>query len=163
MINYLRIDERGVHGQTVVTWSKILDVNCILLVSDEVFNNPMLKKICENSGFGLDVIVFDTDTAIRRIKEVITSKRKYMVITKDFLTMSRIVKSEVDSKLPSLINVGPVTKKGDRKSIIKGIYLDDREIQFCEEMEKSLRTIEFQLLPESEKLSFKNYKKQRER
>ena len=42
-IRLARIDDRLIHGQVTTAWSKQMDINRILVISDEAANNPMRK------------------------------------------------------------------------------------------------------------------------
>jgi PTS system mannose-specific IIB component len=44
MIKLLRLDERLIHGQIAIKWSRHLSVNRILVLNDEAANNDLIKK-----------------------------------------------------------------------------------------------------------------------
>ncbi|MCB6322898.1 PTS sugar transporter subunit IIB, partial [Bacteroides thetaiotaomicron] len=41
MIKMLRIDERLIHGQVAVVWSKALSITHIIVANDDVVNNEL--------------------------------------------------------------------------------------------------------------------------
>lgn len=44
MISMVRLDERLIHGQVAIKWSRHLDVDRIVVVSDEAAANPVVQK-----------------------------------------------------------------------------------------------------------------------
>ena len=40
-----RIDNRLIHGQVGVTWTKTLGANLLMVANDEVANDPMQQKL----------------------------------------------------------------------------------------------------------------------
>jgi len=151
---FYRVDERAVHGQTVVAWSKVYPVDGIILVSDHIAGDTLLRKIYSNAAFGTPVHVFDEKTAARKLVEAENSAKKYMVIAQDVSTFSNLI--EAGSITPEKINIGPMAKKDDRKSVTMGIYLNEAEMSICKKINDLNIDIEFQLLPESDAKKFKN-------
>ena len=43
MISLVRIDDRLIHGQVAVVWTKHLGVNRILVANDQIVNNEVQK------------------------------------------------------------------------------------------------------------------------
>lgn len=46
MISLVRIDDRLIHGQVAVVWTKHLGVNRILVANDQIVNNEVQKCRC---------------------------------------------------------------------------------------------------------------------
>ena len=44
---FTRVDDRAIHGQTVTLWSKIYQNSGILLIDDEISNDPMMRRILQ--------------------------------------------------------------------------------------------------------------------
>lgn len=43
MIKMVRLDERMIHGQIAIKWSRHLDVNRIIVADDDAANNPVIQ------------------------------------------------------------------------------------------------------------------------
>jgi len=43
MIKALHLDDRLIHGQVAISWTRFLDANVLLVINDEVVNNPTRK------------------------------------------------------------------------------------------------------------------------
>ena len=44
MIKMVRLDERMIHGQIAIKWSRHLDVNRIIVADDDAANNPVIQQ-----------------------------------------------------------------------------------------------------------------------
>ncbi len=42
---YVRVDDRLIHGQTIMAWCPTLSIKEIIAIDDESAKNPMLKSI----------------------------------------------------------------------------------------------------------------------
>ncbi len=155
-IVFYRIDERAIHGQTVVSWSRIIKIDGIILVSNEIANNPMLKNIYSRAAFNLPVHIFDKESALKKLPEAERSKRKYMLIAQEPIILKELIEEKIIS--PNKINVGPLGKKDLRKSLVMGIYANDEEIEAFRSIAIQNIEIEFQLLPGSNLRRFTDLK-----
>lgn len=61
-----RIDNRLIHGQAGVTWTKTLGANLLLVANDAVANGPMQQKLmtvtAKSSGAGARFFFFREDS-----------------------------------------------------------------------------------------------------
>lgn len=61
-----RIDNRLIHGQVGVTWTKTLGANLLLVANDAVANDPMQQKLmavtAKSSGDGARFFFFREDS-----------------------------------------------------------------------------------------------------
>ena len=61
-----RIDNRLIHGQVGVTWTKTLGANLLLVANDAVANGPMQQKLmtvtAKSSGAGARFFFFREDS-----------------------------------------------------------------------------------------------------
>ena len=44
MIKALHLDDRLIHGQVAISWTRFLDANVLLVINDEIMKNEMRKK-----------------------------------------------------------------------------------------------------------------------
>ena len=44
MINHIRLDERLIHGQVAIKWSRHTGVNRIIVANDDAAKNPIIQK-----------------------------------------------------------------------------------------------------------------------
>jgi mannose/fructose/N-acetylgalactosamine-specific phosphotransferase system component IIB len=151
MIVFARIDDRVIHGQTMVTWLAEYPCDGIVIVDDELAGNSVMAEIYKCAvPPSIKVHVFDLDTAVRRMSEVEVSQKKYILVFKTVLTFEKMVES---CKLPiTQVNVGPSSKRPDTVEIVPTISLDVKEIEAYKNIAKAGIKIYFQIIPSVKKV-----------
>ena len=151
MIVFARIDDRVIHGQTMVTWLAEYPCDGIVIIDDELAGNPVMAEIYKNAvPSSISVFVFDLETAIRRISEVENSQKKYILVFKSVLTFEKMVGS---CKLPiTQVNVGPNSKRPNTIEIVPTIALDEKEIEAYKNVARTGIKIYFQIIPSIKKV-----------
>ena len=151
MIVFTRIDDRVIHGQTMVTWLAEYPCDGIVIIDDELAGNPVMAEIYKCAvPSSIKVHVFDLDTAVRRISEVEVSQKKYILVFKSVLTFEKMVSL---CKMPiTQVNVGPNSKRPDTIEIVPTIALDEQEIEAYKKVAKAGIKIYFQIIPSIKKV-----------
>jgi PTS system mannose-specific IIB component len=151
MVVFTRIDDRVIHGQTMVTWLAEYPCDGIVIIDDELAGNPVMADIYKCAvPSSIKVHVFDLDTAVRRMSEVEVSQKKYILVFKTVLTFEKLIGS---CKLPiTQVNVGPCSKRPDTVEIVPTISLDAREIEAYKNVAKTGIKIYFQIIPSVKKV-----------
>ena len=111
MIVHMRIDNRLIHGQVAVSWVGAIGANRLLVVNDEVADDPIQKVMLPAAARGVKTLVLSIDEAVEFLKNAPENDR-IMIIAKfpsDALTLLE------KGVVPKEINVGnqaplPVTK-----------------------------------------------------
>lgn len=81
MIKQLRLDERLIHGQITTQWSKLLDVDTIVVANDKAANDEMTKQILlMTSPAGKKVAVRTVERAIKLLSDPRSEKMKVLLI-----------------------------------------------------------------------------------
>lgn len=149
--NYIRIDDRLIHGQIVARWSKHLNINNIIAIDDKTASNPMLKSImtmsvpkqykatiCTMSEFQ----DFVEELSVKDENNLIIMRFPYLIedaLKKDF---------DIDS-----INIGNVSKRdNESKEVIPNIYISKKDIEVIEKFHSENVQVFFQLVPDSQKI-----------
>lgn len=121
----IRIDDRLIHGQVALGWSRSKGINCILAVDDATAANALqcsLLKLATPPGV-VSYIVGE-----KKAKELIDSgkleKKRVMLLVKGVDTLSHLKASGVEIKE---VNVGNLRTKGGRK-LLEIVHCSDHEI-----------------------------------
>ncbi|MFB6469021.1 PTS sugar transporter subunit IIB [Cytobacillus sp. Hz8] len=131
MIKLMRIDERLIHGQVAVVWSKQLDVNRIIVADDDVVKNEtqmMALKMAVPSNIKATIV--EVDKAIALINDPRAAALKIFVIVSNPKTAYRLA-NEVEA-IPA-INIGNFGRmssvKGDeqKEKIGNNFYVDSED------------------------------------
>lgn len=122
-----RVDERLIHGQVVVGWGRRLEVESLIVVSDDLAASPREQEIYRTGlPRGLEADFWSVDTAATRLPEAMDSDARILVLTPDLATMWRLATAGVPIHE---VNVGGLHAASGRESVLPYVYLapDDRE------------------------------------
>lgn len=159
MIKMLRIDERLIHGQVAVVWSKVLKVTHIVLINDEVAKNKMQKMALKMAvPSGIKFAAKDIEGGVKLLNDPRAEKMQIMVVVSnpwDALAVAEKIKNI------ELINVGnygllPKKDKKPRKEIATCVRVNEDEIAILKNIAKLNVPFEAQLTPDSTKKDMNN-------
>ena len=81
MIQLVRVDYRLLHGQVAVSWTADLGIDCILLVSDTLLDDPIrVTSVKLAKPTGVKVVAKNIEDSIKAIKSGVTDKYKLLVV-----------------------------------------------------------------------------------
>lgn len=156
-VSFVRIDDRVLHGQIVTRWTKLKPCKGILIVDDEIVNDPFLKKIFLNSApTGVKVGIYDVKEGKEKINKAQTVSNGYFVICKTPRTLVNLKKIGAD--FGQTVNVGPMSARPDTLTIGRNCSLTDDEIAAFQELSDMGISIEFQLIPDNAATSWSTMK-----
>ncbi len=151
MIVFTRVDDRVIHGQTMVRWLSDYPCDGIIIVDDGLAGNTVMAQIYKNSvPSNLRVHIFNIETALQKLPEADMSERKYIVIFKTILTFDDLVKKGLN--LIHEINVGPSSKRPNTREIVPTISLDHDEINAYKRISMIGIKAYFQIVPSAKKV-----------
>ena len=115
MIKEVRLDDRLIHGQVAVSWTRALDLDVLLVVNDQIVNDPMRKnalKLGVPAGvkYGLN--------------SPESQKYKIMVLVNNPIDAARVMKGIQGVKR---LTIGGVRK--DAPYITESLNLDKEDIE----------------------------------
>lgn len=156
---YVRVDDRLIHGQTIMAWCPTLSIKEIIAIDDESAKNPMLKSIMT---MGVP--------SVYKTHIVTTAEAKEML--KKESSCNRLVIVKLPSKLPTieeeianaeLIVLGNIAKRDDTIHKISGatgiFYLSDNDVKIIDSLVSKGIEVCFQQLPTTAKTSWDSFKK----
>ncbi|WP_228343703.1 PTS sugar transporter subunit IIB, partial [Streptococcus pneumoniae] len=74
-IEFVRIDDRLVHGQVVTTWLKKYDIEQVIIVNDRISEDKTRQSILKISApVGLKIVFF----SVKRFVEVLNPNHSYL-------------------------------------------------------------------------------------
>lgn len=156
---YVRVDDRLIHGQTVVAWCPTLNIGEIIAIDDASAKNPMLKSIMTMgvpSTYKTHIVTTEEAKAMLS-KE---SDKNRLVIVKFPIKLEEI-KDEI-SKCEFII-LGNIAKRADTNHKLSGstgiFYLSDNDLEIIDKLVASGLEVNFQQLPSSNKTSWEAFKK----
>jgi PTS system mannose-specific IIB component len=141
----VRVDDRLVHGQTVVAWVRHTPVDTLLVVDDATASNPILQKILKSAAPGFNVIVVSIADAISKLKggEI---PGKIMVIVRSPTIALPLWDANIDH-WPKELNVGALGGKPGARQLDSHTYLLPGEIEAIEQLSQKGVRVYFQMVP----------------
>jgi len=149
-ISFVRIDDRGIHGQLITRWAKELPCDGIVAIDDAVAADPLLSSVMKGAVQDLKVWLFDTATAIEKLPKVIASENRYFVIGKSPVTLQRLEAAGISLKNANgKINVGPMSARADTTTIGPNQSVNADEIAAFDWLVQRGHHVEFRLVPDA--------------
>lgn len=156
---YVRVDDRLIHGQTIVAWCPTLSIKEIIAIDDESAKNPMLKSI----------MTMGVPSSYKT--HIVTTEEAKQILAQES-SCNRLVIVRSPSKLPDieevianteLIMLGNIAKREDTIHKVGGatgiFYLSDNDVTILDRLASKGIGICFQQLPNTAKTSWESFKK----
>ncbi|MBF4692521.1 PTS system mannose/fructose/N-acetylgalactosamine-transporter subunit IIB [Fusibacter ferrireducens] len=154
MIEMLRVDERLIHGQVAVSWTKVLNITHIILINNEVVQNEMQKMTLKMAvPNNVKFLIKDVPSGINLLNDPRTESIRLLVVVSnpsDALEISKNVKA---IKLVNLGNYGLFpSKDGHPKTeLATCVKVTEDEFQILKSIDALGFKIEAQLTPDANK------------
>ncbi|MGB4658767.1 MAG: PTS sugar transporter subunit IIB [Mobilitalea sp.] len=156
---YIRVDDRLIHGQTIVAWCPTLSIKEIIAIDDESAKNPVLKSIMTMgvpSNYKTHIVT--TEEAKNLLAQESNVNR--LVIVK-FPGKLEDLKEEIE--MVEMVMLGNLAKRDDTIHKVGGatgiFYLSDHDISIIDNVAMKGTTVCFQQLPSTTKVSWETFKK----
>lgn len=122
-----RIDNRLVHGQVGVTWTKTLGANLLLVADDVAANDTMQQTLMEmtakSSGAGIRFFTLDFTAEI--IGNAAPDQKIFIVAR-----TPKSVRTLVEKGVPiKEVNVGNMHFTPGKTALSKKVYVDDQDLE----------------------------------
>ncbi len=149
--NYIRVDDRLIHGQIIASWAIYLNIKNIIAIDDKTAANPMLSSIMAMSvpkKYKTKICSFVEAQDI--LTEMKNSPDNNLIITRFPRNLLAIFAEGIEAES---IHIGSVAKKnGSSVQITANSYLDFEDMEALEKLHREGRHIVFQLVPDSAKV-----------
>ncbi|MDF7637902.1 PTS sugar transporter subunit IIB [Lactobacillus sp. ESL0791] len=154
MIKMLRIDDRLLHGQVAVTWSKELKVNRIIIVSKSASENEIQKSALQMAApEGTKAFVMDVDKAAQLLNDPRAQALRILIVMEHIDEVVELLKklNSIPETL-DIANYGRVAGLIGRSKVTDTVYLNDNEKNAFKKLSKDNYKFIYRPLPgDSEK------------
>ncbi|WP_282929912.1 PTS sugar transporter subunit IIB [Anaerococcus sp. Marseille-Q7828] len=151
MIKLFRIDDRLIHGQVAMAWTKFMDVNQIIVVDDESANDKMksmILNLAKPSSTDLDIV--STSEFIDIYNKY---KSKNIMVVIGSIEQAVKILPNLKSEIPYL-NIGGIRHKEGRSKITDSVFLSDHEKSMLNEFKDLNIKIVLQATPNGSKTTY---------
>lgn len=156
MIEMIRVDDRLIHGQVALLWSKELQLNRIIVANDSAAKSEIQKNaLLLAAPAGIKVAVVPVEKAVQLVNDPRADKLKILLIVnniKDFHEL--VVKVNISPKL-DIANYGRMA--GDlknKKKITETVYLTEEETKLIKDINEKNSNLVYQPLPNDNPTKF---------
>lgn len=150
MVPMLRIDDRLIHGQVAVLWSKELNVNRIVVANDQIAKNDIQKVSLKMAAPPtVRCSILSVDDAISILGDPRAEKLRILVIVNRTADARRICEAVKDIEKFDIGNYGLVDGAG-KKKLRDTFYADDADIENIKAIIKLGIPSVYWLVPSSE-------------
>jgi len=144
---YVRVDDRLIHGQTIVAWCPTLNIKQIIAIDDVSAANPMLKSILAMSVPKIyDTHIVTTEEALALLKEPCKENRLVIVKFPERLMALKEALTGCEH-----IFLGNMAKRSDTVHQMTGatgiFYLSEQDVLNLNTLKAEGFSISFQQLP----------------
>ena len=159
MIKMFRIDERLIHGQIAIKWSRHTGVDHIVVGNDAAANSPIIQKSLKMAApAGIKTAIRGVDDAIALLNDPRCESMKILMLVNSPEDAERVVAAVSGIPYINIGNYGRIApKQGDlaRRTYGSNLYAYDEEVEdFKKVLSFGIDTV-YQTTPEDnpEKLS----------
>ncbi|MET1250031.1 PTS sugar transporter subunit IIB [Sporolactobacillus sp. STCC-11] len=151
MIVALRVDERLIHGQIAMTWSKELKVKGIVVPNDEAAGNEMQKMALKMAvPSEIKVLIKPVNEAIKVLNNPKAASMRMLVIVKTIKDALTVVQNVQDIQYVNIGNVGK-SVSGDKTELSSFVLLTDEELENLKKLVELEPKTALQVVPSAEK------------
>jgi PTS system mannose-specific IIB component len=141
MIKMLRIDDRLIHGQVAVVWSKNLGISRIIVISDSISKNEIQKAALKMAApDNIKAFILPIDEALKLLNDPRASKLSIMVVMNNPVEVKKVLeglKPEAKPESMDLANYGRIVGDIENKNKISDtVYLTNDEKDIFKDLSK---------------------------
>lgn len=154
MIKALRVDERLIHGQVAMAWTRDLSIQGIVVASDEAAESEMQKMTLKMAvPDGVKCIIKSVQEAINLLNNPKASNMRILVLTKTVQDALTLYKAVPGVEYVNIGNAGRFTSgDGSERTIIsRSVSLTPDEAAALKELVKLAPDAALQMVPSDEK------------
>jgi len=160
LIKFFRIDERLIHGQIAIKWSKHTGVDHILVANDKAAGNAMIQKsLMMAAPQGIKTAIKSMADSISVLNDARSENFKLLVLVdspQDAVELIKHVSGVPFVNVGNYGRVAPDIPGKPRKAYSANIYCNEVEVEsFKELMSMGLRCF-YQVTPESSTVDLNN-------
>lgn len=158
MISMIRIDDRLIHGQVAVMWSKQLGVSRILVASDKIAANDMQVNALKMAApAGIKAFVLPIQKAADLINDPRAASMKILVLSNNPKDIYEVLQKINEKPLLNLANYGRIGGEplSEKQKLTETVYVTNEDKEIFNKIFNMGYDFEYQPLPSDAKQSLK--------
>ena len=156
MISMLRVDDRLIHGQVAVMWSKQLAVSRIIVANDAIAANSLQSSALKMAApAGVKAAVLPIGKAQGIINDPRSGDMKILVISNNPQDLRDVLKGVSERPVLNIANYGRIGGNlADKKKVTETVYLTPEDVETVKEIHSMGVEIIYQPLPSDPREDF---------
>lgn len=155
---YVRVDDRLIHGQTVVAWCPTLGISEIIAIDDESAKNPMLKSIMTMGVPSKYKTYIVTTEEAKELLNKATEKNRLVIVR----VPSKLKELQEEISEAEEIILGNLAKRNDTVHKVSGatgiFYLSEEDIKLMDSFSENGLKISFHQLPNTTETAWSEFR-----
>lgn len=128
-----RVDNRLIHGQVAIGWTNYARANTILVINDEIANDPIQQSLMDMAvSDGIETRYFTIEEAIKKIPYAADSQKLFLVV-RNLQDVLKLIEGGVEIKK---INIGNLHYAEGKRQIAKSVAINDHDEKTIKEINK---------------------------
>lgn len=160
MITQIRVDDRLIHGQVAVVWTKELNAPLLVVANDEAAKNEVMQMTLKMAvPNGMKLLIRSVDDAINIFNDPRGADKRIFVIVNSVSDANKIAQNVENIETVNVANAGRFDKSdpSTKKMIFPSVQLNPNELATAKELAKLDRVNSYnQVLPSNPQLSLKD-------
>ena len=142
-IALIRVDDRLMHGQVVVSWIPYLKVDEMLIIDDEYATDEFMTLLVKGAApDSIKLSILSLNQASEYLNEDDEGTR-ILILIRNIGYIKKLLELNVNI---NKINLGNLGSNSERKKIYNSVYLSDSELSMLKEISKQCQ-VEIKMLP----------------
>lgn len=154
-ITFVRVDDRIIHGQVVTRWAMEYPCDGILAVNDKAASDQVLKTALKAASTK-KVLIYSYEEFLTKMEQAVNSEKKYFLITKDPITMAKLLVKMNMQIGTKTVNVGPQSARLGTVNVSNNADITPDEIEAYDQLAQHGYEIDFRLVPDSKSVLWSN-------
>lgn len=160
MITQIRVDDRLIHGQVAVVWTKELNAPLLVVANDEAANNEVMQMTLKMAvPNGMKLLIRKVDDAINVFNDPRGKDKRMFVIVNSVSDANKIAQNVEDLETVNVANAGRFDKSDPKSKtmIFPSVQLNPEELAAAKELAQLTQVNSYnQVLPSNPQLSLKD-------
>lgn len=160
MITQIRVDDRLIHGQVAVVWTKELNAPLLVVANDEAAKDEVMQMTLKMAvPNGMKLLIRSVDDAINIFNDPRGADKRIFVIVNSVSDANKIAQNVENIETVNVANAGRFDKSdpSTKKMIFPSVQLNPNELAAAKELAKLDRVNSYnQVLPSNPQLSLED-------
>lgn len=154
-LSLVRIDDRLIHGQVMMSWVKTTKAKRIIIVDNKVVMDEFMKLIIKMAApFGIEVDVYSEEEAIGELKRELSVPA--ILLVKTPVVINNLLSNGIEF---NKINIGGMGMSEGRSTLFRNIAATKEECEIFKYFIERGIEVKIQIVPTEKEYDIKNYLK----